>query len=54
VPSNWPVVLLVAIAALVLRLQGGSWPVTVAKLAGLVVLALAVVAILGVVIARLS
>jgi small neutral amino acid transporter SnatA (MarC family) len=54
VPSNWLVVLLVAIAALVLRWQGDSWAVVVGKLMGLVVLFLAVVAILGVVIARLS
>ena len=53
-PSNWPVVLLVAVAALVFRGQGDSWPVVVAKLAGLVVLVLAAVAVLGVVITRLS
>ena len=52
--SNWPVVLLVALAALVLRPQGDSWPVVVGKLTGLVALFLAVLAVLGVVIARLS
>jgi len=47
-------VLLLAIAALVLRWQGDSWLVTVAKLAGLAVLVLAVVAVLGAVIVRLA
>jgi hypothetical protein len=51
--SNWPLVLLLAIVALVFRWQGDSWPVVVGKLMGLVALCLAVVAILGVVIARL-
>jgi len=46
-------VLLLAIAALVFRWQGDSWPVPVAKLAGLAVLVLAVVAVLGAVVVRL-
>jgi hypothetical protein len=53
-PSSWPIVLLLATAALVLRWQGDSWPVVVGKLTGLVALFLAVLAVLGVVIARLS
>jgi hypothetical protein len=46
--------LLLAIAAvLVLRRQGNSWPMTVAKLAGIGVIYLAAVTILGSVIAWL-
>jgi hypothetical protein len=52
--TTWPLVLLVTVAALVFRWQGDSWPMTVAKLVGLIVLALVVVAVLGIVIARLS
>jgi hypothetical protein len=47
------VVLLVITAALLFRWQGNSWPATVAKLTGLAVLFLVVVAVLGVLIVRL-
>ena len=51
--SNWPALLLVITVVLVLRWQGNSWPMTVAKLVGLGVIYLAVVTILGIVVARL-
>ena len=50
---NWPIVVLAFAATVLFRQQGDSWPVTVAKLVGLTGLFLAVVVILGVVIARL-
>jgi hypothetical protein len=52
--NNWPVVLLAATAALLFRRQGDSWPVTMAKMAGLAVVYLTVVTIAGIAIAWLS
>jgi hypothetical protein len=51
--SNWPALLLTITVVLVLRWQGNSWPMAVAKLVGMGVIYLAVVTILGIVIARL-
>jgi len=51
--SNWPALILVTTVVLVLRWQGNSWPLTVAKLVGMGVIYLAVVTIHGIVIARL-
>jgi hypothetical protein len=48
VGGNWLVVVLVA-AALLLRWQGTSWPVTITKLVRLAVLFLVVVTLLGIV-----
>jgi hypothetical protein len=49
-PHSW----LQRIWSQLFRSQGDSWPVTVAKRAGLVVLLLTAVAVLGIVIVRLS
>ena len=51
--SNWPALLLAIAVVLVLRWQDNSWPMTVAKLVGIGVIYLAVVTILGIVIAWL-
>ena len=52
--GNWPVALLIAAMVMLFRWQGDSWPVTMTKVVGLMVLVLATVAILGSVIVRLS
>jgi hypothetical protein len=51
--SNWPVVLLATAAVLLCRSQGDFWPVTVAKLAVLMMLFLGAVTVLGGLIVRL-
>jgi hypothetical protein len=45
--EHWLLFLLLTVAALLFRGSGDSWPVTVAKLALLVVLVLVAVAVLG-------
>jgi hypothetical protein len=50
--GHWPALLLAITVVLVLRWQGNSWSMTVAKLIGMGVIYLAVVTILGIVIAR--
>jgi hypothetical protein len=45
--ENWPVFVLLTLAALLCRWQGDSWLVTITKLAALVVFALVAVTMLG-------
>jgi hypothetical protein len=45
--ESWPLIVLIAAAALLFRGQGDTWQFVVAKLAALVVLALLLIAVLG-------
>jgi hypothetical protein len=45
--ESWPLIVLIAAAALLFRGQGDSWLLVVAKLSALVVLSLVLIAVLG-------